>query len=51
MKLMNKGPIHFENNKFAFETSDDATVRNLIDELHEEYGERDSRFLGTIPVI
>ena len=37
---MNKGLKYDEHNKFNFETGDEATVRNLIDELHEEYGER-----------
>ncbi|MFW9975386.1 MAG: MoaD/ThiS family protein [Candidatus Thorarchaeota archaeon] len=40
VKLMNKGLKHSEHDKFAFETGEDATVRDLIDELHEEYGER-----------
>jgi molybdopterin converting factor small subunit len=37
---MNKGLKHAEHDKFPFRTSEDATVRNLIDELHEEFGER-----------
>ena len=37
---MNKGLKYDEHNKFAFETSNEATVRDLVDELHEEYGER-----------
>jgi molybdopterin converting factor small subunit len=40
VKLMNKGLKYDEHNKFAFETDDEATVRDLVDELHEEYGER-----------
>ena len=40
VKLMNKGLKYDEHNKFSFETDDNATVRDLIDELHEEYGER-----------
>ena len=40
MKLMNKGLKFEEHNKFSFETGDKSTVRDLIDELHEEYGER-----------
>ncbi|MGY5863098.1 MAG: MoaD/ThiS family protein [Candidatus Thorarchaeota archaeon] len=40
VKLMNKGIKYDEHNKFTFETKDDATVRDLIDDLHEEYGER-----------
>ena len=40
VKLMNKGLRYDEHNKFAFETGDESTVENLIDELHEEYGER-----------
>ena len=40
VKLMNKGLKYDEHNKFVFETDEDATVRDLIDELHEEYGER-----------
>jgi molybdopterin converting factor small subunit len=37
---MNKGLKYDEHNKFTFETGDEATVRDLIDELHEEYEER-----------
>jgi len=37
---MNKGLKYDEHNKFTFETGDEATVSDLIDELHEEYGER-----------
>ena len=37
---MNKGLKYDEHNKFAFETGDESTVRDLIEELHEEYGER-----------
>ena len=40
MKLMNKGLKYDEHNKFSFETGEESTVRDLIDELHEEYGER-----------
>ena len=40
VKLMNKGIKYDEHNKFSFETKDDATIRDLIEELHEEYGER-----------
>jgi len=37
---MNKGLKYDEHNKFTFETDDEATIQDLIDELHEEYGER-----------
>lgn len=37
---MNKGLKHAEHDKFAFETRNAATVGDLIEELHEEYGER-----------
>lgn len=37
---MNKGLKYDEHNKFAFKTKKEATVRDLVDELHEEYGER-----------
>ena len=37
---MNKGLKYDEHNKFSFETGEESTVRDLIDELHEEYGER-----------
>lgn len=37
---MNKGLKYDEHNKFTFETGEESTVRDLIDELHEEYGER-----------
>jgi len=40
VKLMNKGLKYDEHNKFAFDTGDESTVRELIDELHEEFGER-----------
>ena len=40
VKLMNKGLKYSEHNKFALETREDATVRDLIDQLHEEYEER-----------
>ena len=40
VKLMNKGLKYSEHDKFTFETKEDATVQDLIDELHEEYGER-----------
>ncbi len=40
VKLMNKGLKYDEHNKFTFEIRNDATVRDLIDDLHEEYGER-----------
>ena len=40
VKLMNKGLKYDEHNKFVFETGDESTVENLIEELHEEYGER-----------
>jgi len=37
---MNKGLKYDEHNKFTFETGNETTVRDLIDELREEYGER-----------
>lgn len=37
---MNKGLKFDEHNKFTFETGEESTVRDLIDELHEEFGER-----------
>ena len=40
VKLMNKGLKYDEHNKFSFETGEESTVRDLIEELHEEYGER-----------
>ena len=40
MKLLNKGLKYSEHDKFTFETKEDATVQDLIDELHKEYGER-----------
>ncbi|MHA2044006.1 MAG: MoaD/ThiS family protein [Candidatus Thorarchaeota archaeon] len=39
-KLMNKGIKYDEHNKFAFEIEDDATIKDLIDNLHAEYGEK-----------
>ena len=40
VKLMNKGLKYDEHNKFSFETGEESTVRDLIEELHEEYGEK-----------
>jgi len=37
---MNKGLKYDEHNRFPFETGEEATVRDLIEELHEEFGER-----------
>lgn len=47
-KLMNKGLKYDEHNKFTFEIRDDATVRNLIDDLHEEFGDRFEVYLEDI---
>jgi molybdopterin converting factor small subunit len=40
VKLMNKGLKHVEHDKFPFETHENATIEDLINGLHEEYGER-----------
>lgn len=45
---MNKGLKYDEHNKFTFEIRDDATVRNLIDDLHEEFGDRFEVYLEDI---
>jgi molybdopterin converting factor small subunit len=37
---MSKGLKHEEHDKFPFETSENATIGDLIDGLYEEYGER-----------
>jgi molybdopterin converting factor small subunit len=46
VKLMNKGLRHFEHDKFPFNTKDDATIEDLMEELHEEYGERFEVYLA-----
>lgn len=40
VKLMNKGLKYDEHNAFSFSAQDGATVEDLIDNLHDEYGER-----------
>ncbi|MFW9834315.1 MAG: MoaD/ThiS family protein [Candidatus Thorarchaeota archaeon] len=45
VKLMNKGLKYDEHNKFSFRTGESSTVEELIDELHEEYGERFAVYL------
>ncbi len=40
VKLMNKGIKYSEHNKFPYNTTDGATIEDLIGDLHEDYGER-----------
>ncbi len=40
VKLMNKGIKYSEHNKFPYNTTDGATIEDLIGNLHEDYGER-----------
>lgn len=40
IKLMNKGVTYSEHNKFPYNTTDGATIKDLIINLHEDYGER-----------
>ncbi|MCK5265823.1 MAG: MoaD/ThiS family protein [Candidatus Thorarchaeota archaeon] len=40
VKLMNKGIKYSEHNKFSYNTTDGATIEDLIGNLHEDYGER-----------
>ncbi|MHA1903723.1 MAG: MoaD/ThiS family protein [Candidatus Thorarchaeota archaeon] len=40
VKLMNRGLKSHEHDKFAFETETNSTVRDLIDELQEDYADR-----------
>ena len=46
VKLMHKGLKSREHDKFSFETASNSTVRDLINELHEEYGEKFEVYLG-----
>ncbi|MFW9911966.1 MAG: MoaD/ThiS family protein [Candidatus Thorarchaeota archaeon] len=45
VKLMNRGLKSHEHDKFSFETQNGATVRDLIDDLRESYGERFEPYL------
>lgn len=40
VKLMNKGVKYSEHNKFPYNTTEGATIEDLIVNLHEDYGER-----------
>lgn len=40
VKLLNKGIKYSEHNKFPYNTTDGATIEDLIGNLHEDYGER-----------
>lgn len=40
VKLMNKGIKYSEHNKFPYNTTEGATIEDLIGELHEDFGER-----------
>ena len=40
VKLMNKGVKYSEHNRFPYNTAEGATIEDLIEELHEDFGER-----------
>lgn len=40
VKLMNKGVKYSEHNRFPYNTTEGATIEDLIEELHEDFGER-----------
>jgi len=40
VKLMNKGVKYSEHNKFPYDTTEGATIEDLIGELQEDFGER-----------
>ncbi len=40
VKLMNKGVKYSEHNKFPYNTTEGASIEDLIGDLHEDYGER-----------
>jgi molybdopterin converting factor small subunit len=40
VKLLNKGMKYDEHNMFPFMTHENATVENLIEQLHEEHEDR-----------
>ncbi|MFW9786356.1 MAG: MoaD/ThiS family protein [Promethearchaeota archaeon] len=46
VKLMGKGLESREHDKFEFKIEPESTIRDLIDDLHEEYGERFEIYLG-----
>jgi molybdopterin converting factor small subunit len=37
---MNRGLKNSEHNRFPFDIKEGSTIENLIEELHEEYGDR-----------
>lgn len=48
IKLMNKGMKYDEHNMFPFEAQEGSTIQNLIEHLHEEYGERFENYLEDV---
>jgi len=40
IKLLNKGLKPHEHNRFSFKTLENATVRQLMEDLHESYQDR-----------
>ena len=40
VKLLARGLKSYEHDMFPFDTDENVTVSNLIDELYDEYGER-----------
>jgi molybdopterin converting factor small subunit len=40
VKLLNKGLKPHEHNRFSFKTHENATVRELMEDLHESYQDR-----------
>ena len=48
VKLMNKGLKYDEHNMFTFKIHEDATVGDLMEDLHKEYGERFEVYLEDV---
>jgi molybdopterin converting factor small subunit len=45
VKLMNRGLKSEDHDKFSFQTTENATVGTLVDELHKTYGPKFEVFL------
>ncbi|MHA1963132.1 MAG: MoaD/ThiS family protein [Candidatus Thorarchaeota archaeon] len=48
VKLLGKGLESREHDKFEFEIEPESTIRDLIVDLHEEFGEQFEIYLGDI---
>ncbi len=46
VKLLGKGLESRQHDKFEFKIEPESTIRNLIDDLHEEFGELFEVYLG-----